>query len=97
MLFSLARGTLVWPSAKAWPWLILVATLDIAIGRSLYYVVLRRLKISYLSILLTLSPLLTVIWSLFLFDVIPTVLQLLGGIGVIAGVLIVTLNRQTGK
>lgn len=95
--FSLSSGSLEWPSPRAWPWLILVATLDIAIGRSLYYIALRRLKISYFSILLTLSPLLTVLWSLLLFDVVPTYLQLIGGIGVIVGVVVVSLNNRADK
>ena len=92
-LFNVFSGSLEWPSARAWPLLILVATLDIAVGRSFYYLVLRRFRISYFSILLTLSPLLTVTWAFLLFGVTPTLMQLLGGLGVIAGVLIVTRYR----
>lgn len=92
--FNLGTGTLEWPSLKAWPLLLLTATFDIAVGRSFYYLVLRRFQISYFSILFTLSPLLTITWSLLLFDMVPTWTQFLGGIGVIAGVLIVTRNRN---
>lgn len=93
-IFGWTSGSLAWPSAKAWPLLILVATIDIAIGRSLYYLILRRFKISLFSILMTLSPLLTVIWSVLIFDVIPTWIQLLGGVGILVGVSIVTRNRN---
>jgi O-acetylserine/cysteine efflux transporter len=93
-LFNVGTGSLEWPSVKAWPLVFLTATIDVAIGRTFYYLVLRRFQISYFSILLTLSPLLTITWSYLLFDVIPTWIQLLGGMGVIAGVLIVTRNRQ---
>ncbi len=93
-LFSFAsaglQGSLAWPPAAAWPLLLLIATFDIAVGRSLYYLALRRFKVSLFSILFTLSPLLTVIWSRILFGVVPTWVQVIGGLGVIAGVLVVT-------
>ncbi|UCC64191.1 MAG: DMT family transporter [Anaerolineae bacterium] len=92
-LFALGRQTLVWPTATTWPLLILVGTVDIVISRTLYYVALRQLKLSIHAVVLTLSPAVAVLWSLVLFDVVPTSQQLLGGAAVILGVLIVTVNR----
>ena len=73
--------------------LILAGTVDVVASRALYYVALRRLKMSVHSIVLTLSPVVTVIWSLLLFGSVLTPQQFLGGIAVILGVLIVTLNQ----
>jgi len=92
-LFALGRRTLVWPGRTAWLLLILVGTVNVVIGRTLYYLALRRLKMSVLSVVLTLTPVAAAIWSLILFDVVPTSQQLLGGAAVILGVLIVTVNR----
>ena len=94
-LFALGRRALVWPSAKAWLLLALIGTVDVVVSRTLYYVALRRLKMSIHTIALTLSPVATVLWSLLLFDTMPTPQQLLGGTAVILGVLIVTINRGT--
>ncbi len=93
-LFAVGRRALVWPSTSAWLLLGLVGTVDVVVSRTLYYVALRRLKMSIHSIVLTLSPVATICWSLLLFDTFPTPQQLLGGAGVILGVLIVTLNRS---
>ena len=92
--FLLGSGGFQLPSPRAWLLLVLVATFDIALGRSLYYIVLRRINISLLSVLLTLSPLLTVLWSLLLFKVTPTLLQLIGGLGILAGVALVSRSQK---
>jgi drug/metabolite transporter (DMT)-like permease len=94
LVFAVARQTLVWPDAQAWPLLILVGTVDVAASRTLYYVALRRIPLSVHTIVLSLSPVAAVAWSLLLFDTALTAHQVLGGAAVIAGVLIVTLNRQ---
>ena len=47
------------------------------------------------SIVLTLSPVAAVLWSLLLFDTLPTLQQFLGGAAVILGVLIVTIRQKT--
>ena len=92
-LFSLGRQTLVWPAATTWPLLILIGTVDIVISRTLYYVALRRLKLSIHAVVLTLSPAVAVLWLLTLIDVVLTSQQVLGGLAVVLGVLIVTVNR----
>ena len=89
----MGRRALVWPSATAWLLLALVGTVDVVVSRTLYYVALRQLKMSIHTIVLTLSPVAAVLWSLLLFDTMPTPQQLLGGTAVILGVLIVTINR----
>jgi drug/metabolite transporter (DMT)-like permease len=95
LLFAIGRRALAWPSTTAWLLLALVATVDVVVSRTLYYVALRRLKMSIHSIVLTLSPLAAICWSLLLFDTFPTPQQLLGGGGVILGVLLVTIARKT--
>ena len=100
LLFALGRGAFIWPSATAWALLILTGTVDVVISRTLYYVALRRLKMSVHSVVLALSPVAAVLWSLLLFDVVPTLQQLLGGAAVISGVVVIaaiaskTVNRN---
>jgi drug/metabolite transporter (DMT)-like permease len=93
-LFSLGRQALAWPSATAWLLLILIGTVDIALSRTLYYLALRQLTMSVHSVVLTLSPVTAVLWSLLFFDIVPTWQQLLGGTAVILGVLVVTIRSS---
>jgi O-acetylserine/cysteine efflux transporter len=71
-LFAAGRGELVWPRGEVWLFLILAGTIDVVVSRVLYYQVLRRLQISFHAILLTLSPVITILWSFFLFGARPT-------------------------
>jgi len=95
-LFVSAAGTksLALPNIKTIALLVLVATVDIGISRTLYYVVLRRMNISLMTVILTLSPVITVFWSFLFFKTLPGTQQLLGGSVVLAGVLLVTLARE---
>jgi O-acetylserine/cysteine efflux transporter len=93
LLFVVSRQALVWPGANAW-WVLLVGTIDVVVSRTIYYVLLRRLSVSLLSIVLTLSPVATIGWSLLLFSTWPTPRQLLGGAAVLLGVGIVTIARS---
>ena len=93
-IFSTARGVLVWPSLRVWPLIVLVGTIDVVLSRTLYYLALRRLTMSMHTLALTLSPIAAILWGLLLFGTLPTVQQILGGVAVIAGVLIVSLNRS---
>lgn len=88
--FSVARGALAWPTATAWALLALVGTVDVALSRALYYVALRRLTMSMHTLILTITPILAVCWSLLFFRVTPTPAQLVGGAAIIVGVFIVT-------
>jgi drug/metabolite transporter (DMT)-like permease len=93
-LFAMGRQALVWPSPTAWALLALVGTVDVVVSRTLYYIALRLLKMSIHSLVLTLSPVAAILWSLFLFNTLPTSQQLLGGVAVIAGVLMVTIKQN---
>lgn len=94
LLFALIRQEFVWPSVDIWPLLLLAGTVDVVLSRVLYYLVLRRVQMSFHAIVLTLSPVVTILWSLLLFGQTPTVQGFMGGAGVIVGVIIVTLQRQ---
>ena len=93
-LFSAVRGAIAWPSATAWPLLVLVGTTDVVISRTLYYIALRRLSLSLHTIALTLSPLVAVLWAFGLFGEFPGPQQLFGGGVVLAGVLSASLGRR---
>jgi drug/metabolite transporter (DMT)-like permease len=74
--------------------LLLAGTVDVVISRVLYYLVLRRVQMSFHAIILTLSPVVAIGWSLILFDVLPTGQAVLGGTAVLIGVIIVTRSKQ---
>lgn len=93
-LFVVGRGQWVWPGRQALLVLLLAGTVDVTLSRGLYYLALRRLKLSIHSIVLTLSPVVTIGWTLLLFNITPSPRQLLGGAGVIAGIMMVTIGRM---
>ena len=88
-----AQGALVWPTPLAWGWLLIAATVNVVISRGLYYLALRRLDMSFLTILLTLTPVVTWLWSIALFGGRPTLQEIAGGIATLVGVLVVTSSR----
>jgi drug/metabolite transporter (DMT)-like permease len=92
-ILATAQGALVWPSSDGWLVVLLAATVDVVISRFLYYVALRRLNLSFHSIILTLSPVVTILWTLLLFKISPDLEQILGGLAVLIGVFIVALSR----
>jgi drug/metabolite transporter (DMT)-like permease len=93
LLFAAGQGQLVWPTGQAWLLLLLTGTVDVTISRTLYYLTLRRLNLSLHAIILTLSPALSILWTLFLFSIEPTGQQLVGGLAIITGVLIVSTSQ----
>jgi drug/metabolite transporter (DMT)-like permease len=93
-LFSAFSGTLAWPSKAAWPFILLAGTIDVAVSRYLYYFALRKVKLTVLTIILTLSPVVAILWSVFLFKSRFSTQESIGGIIVLIGVLIVGLRRQ---
>ncbi|TAK11165.1 MAG: DMT family transporter [Anaerolineae bacterium] len=97
LVFTGVRGRLDWPSAAAWPFLILAGTTDVVISRALYYMALRRMPLSLHTIALTLSPIATILWALALFDTLPGPRQLVGGLLVLAGVGVIGLLRTSGQ
>jgi O-acetylserine/cysteine efflux transporter len=92
-VLAVAQGQLVWPGPLGWAWLLVAATVNVVISRGLYYLALRRLDMTLLTIILTLSPVVTWIWSILLFGGRPTAPEVVGGAATIAGVLIVTACR----
>jgi drug/metabolite transporter (DMT)-like permease len=93
-IFNLSRRMLVWPDANIWLLLIVGGTVSLVISRILFYIVLRRMTMSIHSIVLALSPVAAILWAFILFDTLPTLQQLIGGVGVIFGVLMVTMRRN---
>jgi drug/metabolite transporter (DMT)-like permease len=93
ILLAAGQGALVWPAPAAWPVLVLAGTVNVVISRGLYYLALRRLDMSLLTIILTLSPVVTVLWSMALFGSRPSPLELIGGIAILGGVMVVSANR----
>ena len=69
-------------------------TVDVVVSRMLYYQALRRMRLGLHAIMLTVSPVVTILWSLLLFDEAPTTQALLGGLIVITGIITVTLGRR---
>jgi O-acetylserine/cysteine efflux transporter len=93
LVLAAGQGALVWPSAVGWAWLLLAATVNVVISRGLYYLALRRMDMSVLTIILTLAPVVTWLWSMALFGGRPSVAEIAGGLATLAGVLVVTASR----
>jgi drug/metabolite transporter (DMT)-like permease len=93
-LLSAGQGDLIWPDLRVWGLLLLVGTVDVVISRALYYLALRRLTMSLHSIILTLSPVAAILWSLALFGISPTAQQFAGGVIIIAGIIVVTVGQS---
>lgn len=94
-ILTLSQNQLVLPPEPlAWGILILAGTVDVVLSRVLYYWALRKITLSYHSIILMLSPVVTIIWSLLFFFEYPTVQALAGGAAVILGLAIVNWPRR---
>ncbi|WP_374687919.1 DMT family transporter [Promineifilum sp.] len=92
--FAAARGQLVWPSGMGWLLAFVAGSVDVVISRALYYLSLRRMPMSIHTIILTLSPVVTILWALLLFGVAPSTLSLVGGALVVLGVALVTVRKR---
>lgn len=93
LVSAAGQRALAWPDGKTWLLLILTGSVDIMVSRTLYYAALRRLDISIHSLILTASPVVAILWSLFLFGLRPGPRELLGGVGVLIGIAIVTRGQ----
>lgn len=93
LLFAGARGQLVSPTPISWLLVFVAGTVDVVISRSLFYLSLRRMPMSIHTIILTLSPVVTIGWSLLLFGEAPSALGIIGGALIILGVLLATSRR----
>ena len=92
-VFTTISGNFTLPQGNVWLLLILVGSVDVVISRGLYYLSLRKLKMSMHTIVLTLGPVVAIIWSLILFDVFPTAQEIIGGVAILAGVVLATVNQ----
>lgn len=97
LVFTISRNELIWPGWQAGLLLLLAGTVDVTISRALYYLTLRRLRLSVHAVILTLSPVATIGWTLLLFGLKPTPQQLIGGAAVIGGVMLVTLGKLKAR
>lgn len=93
-IIALFRPPTVAPPAEGWLILVLAGTVDVVISRTLYYQALRRLTMSLHAIILTISPVATLAWSLALFNSSPAPQQLLGGLVVLVGVALAATFRD---
>lgn len=89
---GVAQGQLVWPGGTAWLILLLAATVNVIVSRGLYYLALRRLDMTVLTIALTLSPVVTWLWAVPLFGGWPTPTEIVGGLAILAGVIVVSAS-----
>ncbi|MEM8858961.1 MAG: DMT family transporter [Chloroflexota bacterium] len=78
-----------WPTSFEWFALIVTATVDVVLSRIFYYWSLRKVEMSYHSIILMLAPVVTIFWSLLFFRETPSWQSVIGGAVVIAGLVIV--------
>ena len=92
-LFAAGQGLLVWPDRVTWPLIALAGSVDVVLSRIFYYLALRRLQLSLHSLVLTLSPVVTIMWSLLLFGLWPASRELIGGLAVLTGIFIISTSR----
>lgn len=93
LLLAAAQGELVWPGPAGWAWAAVAGGVNVVVSRGLYYQALRRMDMSVLTIVLTLTPVVTWLWSTALFGGRPGLQEILGGAATLAGVLAVTTSR----
>ncbi len=92
-VLGVGQQQLVWPGGTAWLILVVAATVNVVLSRSLYYLALRRLDMTFLTIVLTLTPVVTWLWSIPLFGGRPTGVEIVGGAAILSGVIIVSASR----
>jgi drug/metabolite transporter (DMT)-like permease len=94
-LLGLAFGELdLTPSLRAQGWLVLLALSSQALGWLVIAVSLPRLPAALTSVLLTLQPVLSVLFAAAILGEAPSALQLLGVAGVLAGLLVASAGRR---
>lgn len=91
---GLALGNLDYtPSLEATGWLIVLALSSQVVGWLLISISLARLPTALTSVLLTLQPLLAVVFAAWLVDERPSPLQLAGAVAILAGLVIASAGR----
>ena len=94
LLFTFGQAQFQMPSRPVWLLLLLTGTVDVVISRVLYYLALRQLRMSFHALILTLSPVIAVIWSYLLFGTVPMLQGVVGGTAVLLGIIIITLSKR---
>jgi drug/metabolite transporter (DMT)-like permease len=91
---GLVLGNLDWtPPLKATLWLIVLALSSQVVGWLLISISLARLPTALTSVLLTVQPLLSVLFAAWLVDERPSPLQLVGAAAILAGLIIASAGR----
>ncbi len=90
---AFAPGMSLLPGWSGLGIVLLIGLVDVVWSRTLYYRVLRAINVSLFAVVMTLSPVLTTLWTYVLFGVRPGAQQIIGGVVVLAGVLMLTLRR----
>jgi drug/metabolite transporter (DMT)-like permease len=85
------------PSVEATGWLLLLALSSQVVGWLLITVSLGRLPTALTSVLLTLQPLLAVMFAALLVDERPSPLQLVGAAFILSGLLIASVKRRQAQ
>jgi drug/metabolite transporter (DMT)-like permease len=93
VVLAVGQGAAVWPSPSAWGWIVVAAAVNVVLSRGVYYLALRRFDMSFLTIVLTLTPVVTWLWSTVAFGGRPTAVEVAGGVATLAGVVLVTASR----
>ena len=92
---GLALGDLdFWPSVSAQGWLLLLALSSQVLGWLLITVSLPRLPAVVTSVLLTLQPVCSVLFAALLLGESPSLLQLVGVVAILAGLLLASAARR---
>ncbi len=82
------------PSLYSWLLLAFIGTVDVVISRLLYYWALRRMRLGIHTLVLTLTPVLTILWSILIFRESPSWQGVAGGVLILIGILIVGRAQQ---
>jgi drug/metabolite transporter (DMT)-like permease len=91
---GLVLGNLDWvPPLEATLWLIVLALTSQVVGWLLISISLARLPTALTSVLLTVQPLLSVLFAAWLVDERPSALQLVGAAAILAGLIIASAGR----
>ena len=91
---GLVLGNLDWfPPLEGTLWLIVLALTSQVVGWLLISISLARLPTALTSVLLTLQPLLSVLFAAWLVDERPSPLQLVGAAAILAGLIIASAGR----
>jgi drug/metabolite transporter (DMT)-like permease len=85
---ALVTGQLAWPDLAAWLWIISGAFFGPFFSYFLFYKSLRYLDLAKGAVFRAMQPLFVAIYSYFLFDTIITRQQFVGGLAMIAGVIL---------